>query len=217
MKTDFEIQKDVMAELKWEPMLNAAEIGVAVKNGIVTLTGMVSNYAKKSAAENATLRVKGVLAVAEELEVKLGEGEKITDSEVAANVVNTLRWNTSIPDEQIKIRVTNGWVYLSGEVNWNFQKDAVINAIRGLKGIKGLNNEITIKPRVQTAIIKENIRKALQRKATFDVDNIKIETIGDRVVLKGAVKSWDERKAIANAAWSAPGVASVDDEIVISY
>lgn len=217
MKTDFEIQKDVMAELKWEPMLNAAEIGVAVKNGIVTLTGMVSNYAKKSAAENATLRVKGVLAVAEELEVKLGEGEKITDSEVAANVVNTLRWNTSIPDEQIKIRVTNGWVYLSGEVNWNFQKDAVINAIRGLKGIKGVNNEITIKPRVQTAIIKENIRKALQRKATFEVDNIKIETIGDRVVLKGAVKSWDERKAIANAAWSAPGVASVDDEIVISY
>jgi len=217
MKTDFEIQKDVMAELKWEPMLNAAEIGVAVKNGIVTLTGMVSNYAKKSAAEHATLRVKGVLAVAEELEVKLGEGEKITDSEVAANVVNTLRWNTSIPDEQIKIRVTNGWVYLSGEVNWNFQKDAVINAIRGLKGIKGVNNEITIKPRVQTAIIKENIRKALQRKATFEVDNIKIETIGDRVVLKGAVKSWDERKAIANAAWSAPGVASVDDEIVISY
>jgi len=217
MKTDLEIQKDVMDELKWEPMLNATEIGVAVKDGVVTLTGTVSNYSKKFAAEDATWRVKGVKAVAEELEVKLGDGDLLTDSEVAANVINTLRWNTVIPDEQIKVKVSKGWVYLSGEVDWNFQKDAVMNAIRGLKGVRGVSNEITIKPRVQPADIKGNIRKALERKADLEANNIKVETIGNRVVLKGSARSWNERKAIAHAAWSTPGVALVDDEIVISY
>lgn len=217
MKTDSEIQKDVIEELKWEPMLSATEIGVAVKDSVVTLTGTVSNYSKKNAAENATWRVKGVKAVAEELEVKLADGELLTDGEVASSVINTLRWNTVIPDEQIKIKVSNGWVYLSGEVDWNFQKDAVMNAIRGLKGMRGVTNEIIVKPRVQSAKIKENIRKALERKADLEADNIRVETIGDRVVLKGSARSWNERKAIAHAAWSTPGVALVEDRIVISY
>ncbi|MBS1521574.1 MAG: BON domain-containing protein [Bacteroidetes bacterium] len=217
MKTDSEIQEDVMAELKWEPMLNATEIGIAVKDGVVTLTGTVSNYSKKFAAENATWRVKGVKAVAEELEVKLADGDLLTDSEIASSVINTLRWNTVIPDEQVKIKVSNGWVYLSGEVDWNFQKDAVMNAIRGLKGVRGVANEITVKPRVQPADIKENIKKALERKADLEADNIRVETIGDHVVLKGSAKSWNERKTIAHAAWSTPGVALVEDKIVISY
>ncbi|HEY9000716.1 MAG TPA: BON domain-containing protein [Mucilaginibacter sp.] len=217
MKTDSEIQEDVMAELKGEPMLNATEIGVAVKNGVVTLTGTVSNYAKKFAAENATLRVKGVKAVAEELVVQLGEGDKLTDTEVAASVVSTLRWNTVIPDEQIKIKVTNGFVHLSGEVDWNFQKEAVINAIRELKGVRSVSNEITVKPRVQSDNIKENIKKALERKADLEADNIRVETIGDHVILKGSARSWNERKTIAHAAWSTPGVALVEDKIVISY
>ena len=217
MKTDLDIQKDVMDELKWEPMLNASEIGVAVKDGVVTLTGTVSNYAKKFAAENATWRIKGVKAVAEELIVQLGEGDKLTDTEIAASVVSTLRWNTVIPDEQIKIKVTGGRVDLSGQVDWNFQKEAVVNAIRGLKGVSGVNNEITIKPRVEPTNIKENIRKALERKADLEADNIRVETIGDRVVLRGSARSWNERKAIAHAAWSTPGVALVEDKIVISY
>jgi osmotically-inducible protein OsmY len=217
MKTDSEIQKDVMDELKFEPMLDSTEIGVAVKDGVVTLTGTVSNYAKKFAAENATWRVKGVKAVAEELVVKLGEGDILTDTEVAASVVSTLRWNTVIPDEQIKIKVTDGRVFLSGEVDWNFQRDAVLNAIRGLKGVQAVSNEITIKPHVQSADIKENIRKALERKADLEADNIRVETIGDRVVLKGSARSWNERKAIAHAAWSTPGVSLVEDKIVISY
>ena len=217
MKTDLDIQKDVMDELKWEPMLNASEIGVAVKDGVVTLTGTVSNYAKKFAAENATWRIKGVKAVAEELIVQLGEGDKLTDTEIAASVVSTLRWNTVIPDEQIKIKVTGGRVDLSGQVDWNFQKEAVVNAIRGVKGVSGVNNEITIKPRVEPTNIKENIRKALERKADLEADNIRVETIGDRVVLRGSARSWNERKAIAHAAWSTPGVALVEDKIVISY
>lgn len=217
MKTDLDIQKDVMDELKWEPMLNPSEIGVAVKDGVVTLTGTVSNYAKKFAAENATGRVKGVKAVAEELVVQLGEGDKLTDTEVAASILNTLRWNTIIPDEQIKIKVSDGRVDLSGEVDWNFQKEAVMNAIRGLKGVKTVSNEIAVKPRVQSVDIKENIRKALERKADLEADNIRVETIGDHVVLKGSARSWNERKTIAHAAWSTPGVALVEDKIVISY
>jgi osmotically-inducible protein OsmY len=131
--------------------------------------------------------------------------------------VSTLRWNTVIPDEQIKIKVTDGRVFLSGEVDWNFQRDAVLNAIRGLKGVQAVSNEITIKPHVQSADIKENIRKALERKADLEADNIRVETIGDRVVLKGSARSWNERKAIAHAAWSTPGVSLVEDKIVISY
>jgi osmotically-inducible protein OsmY len=217
MKADLEIQKDVMDELKWEPMLNATELGVAVKDGVVTLTGTVSNYSKKFAAENATWRVKGVKAVAEELEVKLAGGDLLTDSEVASSVINTLRWNTVIPDDQVKIKVSNGWVYLGGEVDWNFQKEAAMNAIRGLKGVRGVANEITVKTRLQSTDIKENIRKALERKADIEADNIRVETIGDHVVLKGSARSWNERKTIAHAAWSTPGVGMVEDKIVIAY
>ncbi|MBS1523523.1 MAG: BON domain-containing protein [Bacteroidetes bacterium] len=217
MKTDSEIQEDVMAELKWEPMLNATEIGVAVKEGVVTLSGTVSNYAKKMAAENATWRVKGVKAVAEELVVQLGEGDKSSDTEIAASILSTLRWNTVIPDDQIRIKVTDGRVDLSGEVDWNFQKEAVINAIRELKGVRSVSNEITVKPRVQSGNIKENIKKALERKADLEADNIRVETIGDHVILKGSARSWNERKTIAHAAWSTPGVALVEDKIVISY
>jgi len=134
--------------------------------------------------------VKGVKAVAEELEVKLADGDLLTDSEVASSIINTLRWNTAIPDDQIKIKVTDDWVYLSGEVDWNFQREAATNAIRGLKGVRDVANEISVKPRVQSADIKENIRKALERKADLEADNIRVETIGDHVVLKGCVRSW---------------------------
>lgn len=215
MKTDVEIQKDVMDELKWEPILNASQIGVAVQNGVVTISGDVSNYGKKYAAERAAWRVKGVKAVAEELEVTLMDDDKLTDTEIAQNVVNTLKWHTSIPDEKIRIKVAEGRVTLEGEVDWNFQKEAALISVRHLKGVKGINNYITIKPRVNTAVVKDNIRKALERRADFEASNIKVEAVGNKILLNGTAKSWVERCAIENAAWSTPGVATVDDQLVI--
>lgn len=216
MKTDSELQRDVMDELKWEPILDATEIGVAVHNGIVTLSGYVSNYAKKFAAESATWRVKGVKAVAEELEVQLDEN-KPTDAEIAGSIINILKWHTAIPDEQIRVKVTDGWVYLNGEVNWNYQKDSVIKAVRVLKGVTGVSNLIDVKPRINTTVVKDHIRKALERSADFEADQIKIETLGNKVILKGTTRSFEERKAAERAAWSAPGVMSVDDELIIDY
>ena len=172
MKTDSEIQKDVMDELKWEPILNATTIGVAVQNGIVTLSGHVSNYAKKFAAENAAWRIKGVKAVAEELEVRLGADDELTDEEIAGSILSTIRWSTSIPDERIKVKVTSAWVYLDGEVDWNFQRESVLNAVRHLKGVRGVSSLIAVKPRIDTTVIKDNIRKALERNADLDANNI---------------------------------------------
>jgi osmotically-inducible protein OsmY len=215
MKTDLEIQQIVMDELKWEPILNPSEIGVAVHNGVVTLSGNVDNYAKKMAAENAAWRVKGVQAVAEELEVRFLESEKLPDNEIAENIVRTLKWHTTIPDEQLKVKVTEGWVYLEGEVDWNFQKESAFNAIRVLTGVKGISNLIIVKPRVNIGVIKDNIRKALERNADFEASNIKVETLGNKVILKGKTRSWIERNSVERAAWSVPGVMAVEDLLVI--
>lgn len=217
MKTDSEIQKDVMAELKWEPFLNATEIGVAVHDGIVTLSGYVSTYAKRYAAEKAAWRVKGVKAVAEKLEVRLGPDGKLTDEEVASSIISTLKWHTTIPDEQIKVRVSDGWVYLDGQVDWNYQRVAAGNAIRSLKGVRGVSNLITIKPVINVAGVKDNIRQALERSADVEASHIQVETKGNEVVLKGNIRSFEERRAAEQAAWSAAGVVSVKDELVIEY
>ncbi|GAB2984108.1 BON domain-containing protein [Mucilaginibacter puniceus] len=215
MKTDSKIQQDVIDELQWEPILNAAEIGVTVHNGVVTLSGYVSNYGKKFAAEKATWRVKGVKAVAEELEVRLAKSDKLTDSEIAESIVRTLKSHTSIPDERIKIKVTDGSVTVEGEVDWNYQKESAINSIRHLKGVKWINNFITVKPLINTTIVKDNIRKALERRADFEAAKIKVETIGNKVILNGTAKSWVERCAVENAVWGSPGVTTVDDQLVI--
>lgn len=217
MKTDSEIQKNVMDELKWEPILIASEIGVAVHHGVVSLNGYVSSYAKKFAAENAAWRVKGVRAVAEELQVQLADDDKLNDTEIAENVASTLKWHTSIPEEKIKIKVANGWVTLDGQVDWNFQRESVFIAVSHLKGVTGVTNLISVKPRIDTAVVKDNIRKALERSADMEAANIKVDALGNKVILKGHTKSWVERRAVENAAWSAPGVATVDDQLVISY
>lgn len=215
MKTDSEIQKDVMDELKWEPILSATEIGVAVKNSVVTLSGYVSNYAKKFAAEHAAWRVKGVKAVAEELEVRLGDENMLTDEEVAASILNTLKWHTTIPEEQVKVKVTAGWVYLDGVVDWNFQKESIFNAVRTLKGVRGVSNLITVRPRVNSVVVKENIRKALERSADFEASQIHVETLGNHVILRGKARSFVEKNAAERAAWSAPGVITVEDQLEI--
>jgi len=217
MRTDLEIQKNVMDKLKWEPILNPGEIGVAVHNGVVTLSGYVDNYAKKMAAENAAWRVKGVQAVAEELEVLFPESEKCPDNEIAENIVRTLKWHTTIPDEQLKVKVTDEWVDLEGEADWNFQKESAFNAIRFLKGVKGFSNFIVVKPRVNTSVVKDNIRKAPERSADFEANHIKVEILGNKVILKGKTRSWIERNSAERAAWSAPGVMAVEDLLVIDY
>jgi osmotically-inducible protein OsmY len=217
MKTDAEIQRDVMEELKWEPFLIASEIGVAVHNGVVTLGGFVDTYAKKFAAEHAAWRVKGVKAIAEELQVLLTDDGKLPDAEIAENIVNALKWNNSLSEDKIKINVMDGWVTLSGEVDWKYEKDLAHNAIRYLKGVKGDNNEITVKPSVNKAVVKDHIYEALERNAHFEAETIKVETIGNTVVLKGTIRSWNERQAVERAAWSTPGVSSVQDDLVMAY
>ena len=216
MKTDALIQQDGMDELKWEPALNATEIGVAVHNGVVTLSGYVNSYAKKFAAERAAWRVKGVKAVAEELEIRLPGDSRVPDEEIADSIVRTLKWNTAIPDERTKVKVTGGWVYLEGEVDWNFQKEAAFNAVRHLKGVTGVTNLIAVKPRVNTVLVKDSIRKALERSADLEAANVRVDTLGSKVILRGTARSWAEKRTIENAAWSAPGVATIDDELIIA-
>lgn len=217
MKTDQEIQKDVMDELKWEPAINATEIGVAVHNGIVTLNGTVQFYAEKLAAESAVKRIKGVKAIADDIEVRVTKDGTPTDSKVAETVVNALEANALIPTQKIKIRVDNGWVTLEGEVDWLYQRNTAGKAISYLNGVKGIRNWITIKPAINTEIVKENIRKALERSADLEAEKIKIDIQGSKVILKGSARSWNERKEVERAAASAPGVTEVDDQLALIY
>lgn len=205
-----------MAELQWEPALNASEIGVAVHQGVVTLSGHVKFYSEKRAAEKAAKRVKGVKAVALDIEVLLDNG-RISDTAIAENIVRALDWNTTIPNDRIRIRVDNAWVYLEGEVDRLTDKQAVEEAIFDLSGIRGITNQINVYSQVDSEQIKENIRKALERSADLEADSIQIETHGLKVIIKGSARSWNERLAIEKAAASAPGVTEVINEVAIVY
>ncbi len=216
MKTDLELQKDVQDELKWEPKLYGTEIGVTAKSGIITLTGIVDSYSKKVAAEKATERIAGVKIVAQEIEVRLSTAGKRTDTEIAKAILDAFKWNESIPDDRIKVKVENSWVYLEGEVEWQFQKDIIKNAVEFLQGVKGVSNYISIKPKLNSKIIKENTRKALYRNAAIEAENIVLETIENKVILKGRVHSWYEKNEIEKAAWSAPGVVNVEDDLIVA-
>ena len=219
MKTDAEIQKDVIEELRWVPMLNSAEIGVGVKNGIVTLTGIVDSYSKKTGAERAAKNVDGVNAVAENILVKVPNGGKKTDAEIAEAVLHALKWDSAIPEKKIKIKVEDGWITLNGEVEWEYQKALAKGAIANLVGVQGITNLITVAPKMVLSfspdMVKSNIIKALHRRASRDADNIKIETIDNRIILSGMVHSWAEREDAINAAWSIPGVFKVENNIEI--
>jgi osmotically-inducible protein OsmY len=216
MKTDSQIQKDVMEELNWEPILNACEIGVSVKNQVVTLSGTLETYSKKLAAENAAKRVLGVKAVALDIEVRPSSIGKRNDTEIAQAVVNALRWNSQVPDEKIKTKVEDGWVTLEGELEWEFQKTASYKAVEDLLGVKGVINNLKLVSKIKPADIKLKITTALERSATLDAERISVETIGNKVILKGSVRSWAEKKDAEHAAFAAPGVTEVTNELLIS-
>jgi osmotically-inducible protein OsmY len=206
----------VFAELKWEPRVQPNEIGVSVKDGIVTLTGYVDSFTKRWAAEEAARRVRGVKAVANDIEVKLPFSSERTDPDIAEAAVRALKWDVLVPADKIDITVSKGWVTLKGEVEWQYQKNEAERAIRKLWGVKGVTNLITIKPRVTPSDLKQKIQSALVRSAETDAEKITVQVDGSKVILKGTVRSYAEKKEAERVAWSAPGVTSVDNQITIS-
>ena len=207
MKTDAQIQTDALQELKWDPSITHEHIGVAVSDGIVTLSGTVPSYIEKSSAEKAVQRVGGVKAVVEKIEVKVPGSYHRDDQDIAKAIIDQFRWHTQVPDDLVKTRVENGWVELTGDVEWDYQRSAAENAIRGLTGVKGITNKITIKAKVVQSIeIKEKIEEALKRAAERETNRIAVEVRGTRVILSGKVRSFAELRDVRGAAWSAPGV-----------
>ena len=216
MKTDASLQDEVMAELDWEPSIDAAEIGVAVKDGVVTLSGFVDTYGEKWTAEKVAGRVSGVKAVAEEIKVRLPGTYERSDEEIARAAANILEWNTNVPHDRIKVTVQDGWVTLTGEVDWEYQKDAAYEAVRDLMGVRAVANEITVKPVVKPLDIKAKIESAIQRKAVLDARRITVEAHGSKVIFNGSVRSWAERQEAQSTAWAAPGVTEVENKILIT-
>lgn len=215
MSDDKHLKQAVLDELKWEPSVNAAQIGVTTKDGVVTLMGSVESYAEKQHAELAALRVKDVKAVAEEIEVKLPFDVQHGDGDIAAAAIQRLAWSVSIPKDAVKVTVSNGWVTLSGNVHWHYQHDAAADAVRTLWGVTGVSNQIAIRPMANAGNIKSDILSALNR-SWFSPENIKVATDDGKVTLTGTVEYWDERALAGTTAWAAPGVTSVTNEIRVA-
>lgn len=217
-RTDEEIQSDVLEELRWDARVQPNEIGVAVRDGVVTLTGWVDNFAKKWAAERTAHRVRGVTAVANDVEVRLPSSAERTDADIAAAATRALEWDAFVPIERLDVTVSRGWVTLRGEVEWEFQKRAAERAVRRLSGVRGATNLIEVRPRVTPSPqeVKRRIEDALVRSAETDSERVTVDTDDGKVVLVGTVRSWSEREEAERVAWSAPGATSVDNRITVN-
>jgi len=216
MRTDSDIKRDVETELKWEPDIEPSDIGVSVKDGVVTLSGFVRSYGQKYTAERAAKRVRGVLGVANSLEVRLPSSSERSDPDLARAAVAAIKAELPYSHEKIKTVVKNGWITLEGEVEWDYQRRRAENAVRRLTGVKGISNLIALKPKVSPAEIKAKIEEAFRRHAEIDADRVTVTANGGEITLTGTVRSWAERREAEDAAWRAPGVTKVDNRIIVA-
>jgi osmotically-inducible protein OsmY len=215
MKTDEQLQQDVMAELKWEPAVHAAQIGVEARDGVITLAGEVGSYAEKWNAERAAQRVAGVKALAVEMKVRLTELGTRTDADIAESARNVLSWRSELPDDAVQVLVEEGWITLSGDVEWQYQRQAAAASVRSLPGVTGVSNQIAIHPVASARVVKADIEAALQRRAALDATKIEVAVDGADVTLTGTIHSWAERDLATRSAWSAAGVRHVIDEMAL--
>lgn len=216
-KTDSQLQHDVMAELEWEPAVDHADIGVAVNEGVVTLSGYVKNFTEKLAAEKAVRRVAGVKAIAEEIKVRLASDSKLADHEIARRIVDMIAWTVSIPADKVKVKVEHGWVTLTGTVDWYFQSNEARKAAAKVSGVIGVSNLIEVQQLPAPADVKDRIVSAFKRQADLDAAGVTVTTDGSTVKLSGKVHAWNERSIAERAAWSAPGVTKVEDHLSVVY
>lgn len=217
MKTNEELQKDVQNAIKWEPLLHAAEIGVTVKDGIVTLSGTVDGYYKKTQAEDAAKNVAGVKALVEKIEVRYSKDFNKSDNEIAAEVLKGINNIWSVPNNLIKVKVENGWITLEGELAWNYQREETKNAINYLTGVKGVTNNIKIKSEIHDSIEKKDVEKALARSWAFNSNDISVKVSGTNVTLTGIVSSIYQKEEAGRLAWKTPGIWSVENNLVVDY
>jgi osmotically-inducible protein OsmY len=217
MKTDNQLQQDVLAEMKWEPSVHAARIGVEVKDGVVTLEGQVDSYSEKWNAERAAQRVKGVRALATELKVHITDLSKRTDGEIAGAAEKVLEWSLSLPLGAIRVMVEHGWMTLNGSVDWQYQRQTAEESVRYMMGVVGISNLILIKPSVSATSVKAEIEAALKRTAVNDAKGIEVEVRGSDVTLSGTIHNWAERETATKSAWGMPGVRNVHDNMTIAY
>jgi osmotically-inducible protein OsmY len=216
MRLDSDIKRDVEDELRWDPDIDATDIGIAVHNGVVTLTGFVRSYAQKTEAERDAKRVAGVVGVANDIEVRLPVLDQRPDPEIARDAANALKAELPFSSENIKVVVRDGWLTLEGTVEWNYARERAESSVRRVRGVKGVTNAISLKPKVAPYEVRRKIEDALRRSAELDASRITVEANGSEVILRGTVKSWAERQEAERAAWAAPGVTRVDNRIAIS-
>ncbi len=217
MKTDTQLQSDVMAELKWDDSINATKIGVEASSGVVTLSGHVDNYSQKWSAERAAQKVCGVKALAVEIDVVLKGSSSKSDTDIARTAENVLEWTTNWPKNHVKVMVESGWVTLSGEVDYEYQRELASSAVRHLMGVTGVSNQTTVKAGLTTAHIKDDIQAALKRRALADAQEIMVTVDGGKVTLTGVVHSWSERDMVSDSVWNTAGVTDVNDNISVAY